>query len=77
MNIEKSLHRNIFIQRLHEAINRRGYITIKELSEQTGIKYTTILTYLNGSCTPNIYHLQILCRFLHVSSDYLIQLNER
>lgn len=64
----------VFHKRFHEAISEQG-ITLKELSERTGITQTKLKSYCTKR-TPGARDLTKLVMVLRVSSDYLLGLSE-
>ena len=47
-------------------------LTLKRLSESTGIDYTTLSRIENGERGLNEQYLKILSDYFHVSTDYLL-----
>ena len=66
-----------FPQRLYEAMDKREK-SVRQVSEETGIAYNTIVSYRNGDrCNPTMGNIRLLCRCLDVSADWLIGLEGR
>lgn len=64
-----------FNYRLYEAMEERG-MSPRQVSEETGIAYNTVISYHNGSRNPTMLNVRALCRCLDVSSDWLIGLSD-
>ena len=58
-------------KRLNEAVEKSG-LTLKELSEQTGISVRTLKDYLTGKRYPKMKLLWQIRKVLGVSFDYLL-----
>lgn len=57
--------------RIKELRNERG-LSLRELSEQISISYSSLGKYERGEQQPSIDTIVILANFFHVSIDYLI-----
>lgn len=64
-----------FCYRLYEAMEERGK-SVRQVSEETGISYNTLVCYRNGKRNPTMKTIRALCRCLDVSSDWLIGLRD-
>ena len=58
-------------KRLNESVEKSG-LTLKELSEQTGISVRTLKDYLAGKRYPKMKSLSQIRKVLGVSFDYLL-----
>ncbi|MCI8435651.1 MAG: helix-turn-helix transcriptional regulator [Clostridia bacterium] len=61
----------IFTERLQECVAGK---TQRVLAQATGIPQQTLSRYLSGKQTPDLERLVILCRYLGVTADYLLGL---
>lgn len=64
-----------FCYRLYEAMEERGK-SVRQVSEETGIAYNTLVSYRNGERNPTMKTIRALCWCLDVSSDWLIGLRD-
>ena len=64
-----------FCYRLYEAMEERGK-SVRQVSEETGIAYNTLVSYRNGERNPTMKTIRALCWCLDVSSDWLIGLSD-
>lgn len=64
-----------FAKRLAEELKAQK-ITPYQLAKNTGIKKQSLYYYLNEKQEPTISILYKICKYLDVSSDYLLGLNE-
>lgn len=64
-----------FVKRLKEELKAQK-ITAYKLSKDTGISKQMMSYYLSGKHEPTISVLYKICKYLDVSSDYLLGLNE-
>ena len=55
---------------------KNSKLSLKEISEATGIGYSTIGNYNQGSRTPNAKNAQILADYFGVSIPYLLGLDD-
>jgi len=62
-------------ERLKEIRQRRG-ITQRELAALCGISDTQLSRYENEKMEPSLGNLETICRQLHVSIDYLLNLTD-
>lgn len=65
-----------FSYRLYEAMEERG-MSPRQVSEETGIAYNTVLCYRRGARNPTMHTIVALCRCLDVSADWLLGLERR
>lgn len=71
---------DVFASRLRKIMEKRGInqSQLEKLIKASGDKLQrqTISLYMNGQSKPDTGRLTLLCRILHVSSDYLLGLSE-
>lgn len=65
---------SIFAERLRFLMKQHSVKQI-DLAEHLGLTRQAISKYADGSASPNIENLQIICKFFNVSSDYMIGLS--
>ena len=65
-----------FPKRLSAAMDARGK-SPRQVSEETGIAYNTVLCYRRGARNPTMHTIVALCRCLDVSADWLLGLEGR
>jgi len=63
-------YQDIFGQRLQYAMKKRG-VTVKELSQKSGVGLKSIYGYTNGDKGPSLVKLVAIGKALHVSLDWL------
>ncbi len=66
---------NKFAQRLKE-LRLEENLSQTELAKRTGLTQTAIGKWEQNKRTPSIEVLYVLCRYFHVSADYLIGLED-
>ncbi|MED5860191.1 helix-turn-helix domain-containing protein [Streptococcus constellatus] len=59
-----------------QTLVKNSKLSLKEISEATGIGYSTIGNYNQGSRTPNAKNAQILADYFGVSIPYLLGLDD-
>lgn len=59
-----------------QTLVKNSKLSLKEISEATGIGYSTIGNYNQGSRTPNAKNAQILADYFSVSIPYLLGLDD-
>lgn len=62
-----------FAHKLKMVLEEKGLLQ-KDLSDKTGLTETTISRYINGSRTPNIENLYLICDALDIKADWLLGL---
>ena len=63
-------YQDIFGRRLQYAMKKRG-VTVKELSQRSGVGLKSIYGYTNGDKGPSLVKLVAIGKALHVSLDWL------
>lgn len=66
---------NVFKDRLKELIEESEF-NQREVAGKIGISKQTISFYVNGKRLPDIDNTYKLCKFFHVSADYLLGLSD-
>lgn len=70
---------NFFMVKINERLKQeriaKGY-TQKQIADGIGVTYNAISQYESGAREPSIDLLIKLCKFLDVTSDYLIGLSD-
>ena len=67
---------DIFCERLDKAI-RSNYYTQRELAVKIGVTESTISRYINGHSFPSLEILAKIAKRLHVTSDYLLGIDDK
>lgn len=58
-----------------QSLVKESKLSLKELSKETGISYSTLGNYNQGSRIPNAKNAQILSEYFDVSIPYLLELD--
>ncbi len=66
---------NKFAERLKE-LRKEKELTKTQLAKEINVSHTCIVFWENGTRTPTIDYIILLCHFFNVSSDYLIGLTD-
>ena len=64
-----------FTARFNEALKNSGKTQV-EIARAVSVTKQCITDYKNGKSCPSLETLYLLCRFLEVSSDYLLGLSD-
>ena len=69
------MHLNSIQERLRESIKQSNY-SQKEIAKAVNVSPQTISKYMKNNIFPALDTLAKLCKFLEVSSDYILGLSD-